>query len=34
MCAVVVLDCPFPAQSLSDCGSEVGAAEPLFAIEC
>ena len=34
MCAVVVLDCPFPARALSDSGSEVGCAEPLFAIDC
>jgi PTS system N-acetylglucosamine-specific IIA component len=34
MCAVVVLDCPFPARALSDSGTEVGSAEPLFAIEC
>lgn len=34
MCAVVVLDCPFPALALSDSGDEVGSAEPLFAIDC
>ncbi len=34
MCAVVVLDCPFPATALSDSGAEVGTAEPLFAIDC
>ena len=34
MCAVVVLDCPFPATALSVSGTEVGSAEPLFAIEC
>lgn len=34
MCAVVVLDCPFPATALSDSGTDVGSAEPLFAIEC
>ncbi len=33
-CAVVVLDCPFPARALSESGTEVEAAEPLFAIEC
>ena len=34
MCAVVVLDCPFPAMALSGSGDEVRSAEPLFAIEC
>ena len=34
MCAVVVLDCPYPATALSDNGAEVGSAEPLFAIDC
>lgn len=34
MCAVVVLDCPFPATALSGSGDEVGSAEPLFAIDC
>jgi PTS system N-acetylglucosamine-specific IIA component len=34
ICAVVVLDCPFPAQALSDNGAEVECAEPLFAIDC
>lgn len=34
MCAVVVLDCPFPARALSDTGSEVDCAEPLFTIDC
>ncbi len=34
ICAVVVLDCPYPAQALSDTGTEVDSAEPLFAIDC
>lgn len=34
MCAVVVLDCPYPATALSDCGAQVRSAEPLFAIDC
>lgn len=34
MCAVVVLDCPYPATALTDNGAEVGSAEPLFAIDC
>jgi PTS system N-acetylglucosamine-specific IIA component len=34
MCAVVVLDCPYPAHALSDNGTEVSSAEPLFAIDC
>jgi sugar PTS system EIIA component len=34
MCAIVVLDCPFPARALSDTGTEVNCAEPLFAIDC
>lgn len=34
ICAVVVLDCPFPARALSHSGAEVSAAEPLFAIDC
>lgn len=34
ICAVVVLDCPYPAQALQPAGSEVAATEPLFAIEC
>lgn len=34
MCAVVVLDCPFPAQSVTDPGVEVSSAQPLFDIDC
>ena len=34
MCAVVVLDCPYTARALSDAGSRVDCAEPLFAIDC
>ena len=34
ICAVVVLDCPYPAQALCDTGAEIDSAEPLFAIDC
>ena len=34
VCAVVVLDCPYDAHSLGEPGSEVGAADPLFQIDC
>ena len=34
ICAVVVLDCPFPAHSLGEPGTEVALADPLFRIEC
>jgi PTS system glucose-specific IIA component len=34
ICAVVVLDCPYPARALTDHGSEVDSAQPLFDIEC
>lgn len=34
ICAVVVLDCPYPALALQPAGSEVAVNEPLFAIEC
>lgn len=34
MCAVVVLDCPFPARVIKDNGAEVSTAEPLFTISC
>lgn len=34
ICAVVVLDCPFPALALSSAGTTVEAAEPIFDIQC
>lgn len=34
MCAVVVLDCPYPAVALQPNGSEVAASQPLFSIQC
>lgn len=34
ICAIVVLDCPFPARALIDSGTEVDSAEPLFTIDC
>ena len=34
ICAVVVLDCPYPARALTDNGSEVDSAQPLFDIDC
>lgn len=34
MCAVVVLDCPYPAKALQPSGSEIQASEPLFSIDC
>ena len=34
ICAVVVLDCPYPAHALSGSGDEVRSAEPLFTIDC
>ncbi|MGN6577686.1 MAG: PTS sugar transporter subunit IIA [Nocardioides sp.] len=34
ICAVVVLDCPYPARTLADNGSEVVSAQPLFDIDC
>ncbi len=34
MCAVVVLDCPYPALALQPDGADVAASEPLFAIDC
>ncbi|WP_223164250.1 PTS sugar transporter subunit IIA [Nocardioides mesophilus] len=34
MCAVVVLDCPYPAVPLQEWGEHVEASEPLFSIEC
>jgi sugar PTS system EIIA component len=34
MCAVVVLDCPFPATALSTAGSAVATCEPLFTVDC
>lgn len=34
ICAVVVLDCPCPAEALQPSGSEVEAADPLFVIDC
>jgi PTS system N-acetylglucosamine-specific IIA component len=34
ICAVIVLDCPYPALALQPAGSEVAAADPLFSIEC
>ncbi len=34
MCAVVVLDCPYPAVALKPPGAEVAAKEPLFSIDC
>ena len=34
VCAVVVLDCPFPARSLGQPGTVVGLADPLFVIDC
>lgn len=34
VCAVVVLDCPFPARALGEPGSTVDTAAPLFEIDC
>ncbi len=34
MCAVVVLDCPYPAVALQPPGSEIEIKQPLFSIEC
>ena len=34
MCAVVVVDCPYPAVPLQDQGEDVEASAPLFSIEC
>ncbi|MGZ4437654.1 MAG: PTS sugar transporter subunit IIA [Oryzihumus sp.] len=34
MCAVVVLDCPYPAVALQPTGSEVCSSQPLFSIDC
>jgi phosphotransferase system IIA component len=34
ICAVVVLDCPYPAVALQPSGSEVDASQPLFFIDC
>jgi sugar PTS system EIIA component len=34
MCAVVVLDCPFPATAMSATGSVVATSEPLFTVDC
>ena len=34
VCAVVVLDCPYPAHSLGEAGTEVAVADPLFRIDC
>ncbi len=34
ICAVVVLDCPYPARALQPDGTDVAVSEPLFAIEC
>jgi hypothetical protein len=34
ICAVIVLDCPYPARAVSDTGTEVDCAEPLFDIDC
>jgi len=34
ICAVVVLDCPYPARALTDNGSEVDSGQPLFDIDC
>jgi len=34
ICAVVVLDCPFPAQALGEPGSTVDTTDALFRIDC
>jgi PTS system N-acetylglucosamine-specific IIA component len=34
ICAIVVLDCPYPARALTASGTEVDSAEPLFSIDC
>jgi PTS system N-acetylglucosamine-specific IIA component len=34
ICAIIVLDCPYPARAVSDTGTEVDCAEPLFDIDC
>jgi sugar PTS system EIIA component len=34
ICAVVVLDCPWPAQATGASGTDVRAADPLFDIDC
>ncbi len=34
ICAVVVLDCPYPAVPLQEWGEDVEASAPLFSIEC
>lgn len=34
MCAVVMLDCPYPTVALQPTGSEVAASQPLFSIQC
>ena len=34
ICAVVVLDCPYPAVALQPNGSEVATSQPLFSIQC
>jgi PTS system glucose-specific IIA component len=34
MCAVVVLDCPYPAVALQPNGTEIAVSQPLFSIEC
>ncbi len=34
MCAVVVLDCPFPAHALGAPGTLIEIAEPLFDVDC
>ena len=34
ICAVVVLDCPFPAVALQPTGSEIAVSQPLFSIDC